>query len=96
LSIPLVRGGVRRNGIYGVRFPQSFQLDEAWLAINRFGGQRMITWAFPLIAVGVISLFLHLQSHPGLTLFLGFGPLVFILIPVLQAWAYARNFRQKM
>lgn len=41
LSIPLMRGRVGRNRVYGVRFSQSFQSDEAWAAINRFGGKRL-------------------------------------------------------
>jgi len=42
ISIPLARGQVRRNGLYGFRFSESFQSDDAWFAINRFGGQRLI------------------------------------------------------
>jgi hypothetical protein len=93
LAIPLIKGKVPRNSLYGVRFPQSFQSDEAWLAINRYGGRRMILWAIPLIAVGVASFFLPLQSHPGFTLALGFAPLVFVLIPVIESWRFARRWR---
>src|SRR4051794_40975364 len=91
LAIPLVRGRVGRNAFYGVRFPQSFESDEAWFAINRFGGKRLAAWSVPLILVGLVSFFLPLKSHPGVTLVLGFAPLVFILIPVLQSWRFARR-----
>src|SRR5438045_6739 len=86
LAIPLVRGKVRPNTLYGVRFPQSFQSNDAWFAINRFGGKRMIVWSIPLILTGIICFFLPLKSHTGLALTLGFAPLVFILIPVLESW----------
>jgi len=91
LAIPLIRGRVRRNRLYGVRFPQSFRSEEAWFAINRYGGKRLALWSVPLILVGLASFFLPLQSHPRLTWVLGFGPLVFILIPILQTWRFART-----
>jgi hypothetical protein len=93
LAIPLVRGQIGRNGLYGVRFPQSFQSDDARYAINRFGGRCMIAWAVPLTLVGVACFFIPLQSHTGLTLILGFAPLAFVLAPCLQAWRFARHYR---
>jgi hypothetical protein len=92
LALPLVRGRVRPNRLYGVRFPQSFQSDEAWFAINRFGGKRLAIWSAPLIVTGLACFFLPLQSHPRLTWVLGFAPLVFVLIPILQAWRFARRY----
>ncbi len=96
LAIPLVRGQVRRNVLYGVRFPQSFQSDEAWFAINRFGGRRLIIWSVPLVVIGIASFFLPLQSHTGLALTLGFAPLIFLLIPVVESWRFARRYRPKL
>jgi uncharacterized membrane protein len=95
VSIPLARGQVRRNGFYGFRFPMSFQSDEAWFAINRFGGQRLIVWSRPMIAIGFISFFLRLQPHPELALIVGLAPSVFILIPCIQAWNFARRYGPK-
>ena len=92
LAIPLIRGRIGRNAFYGARFPQSFQSEEAWLAINRFGGKRLAAWAIPLIAVGLVSFFLPLQSNTPLTLALGFAPLVFIVIPAIQTWRFARRY----
>ncbi|HYO09577.1 MAG TPA: SdpI family protein [Tepidisphaeraceae bacterium] len=95
LSIPLIRGRVGRNEVYGVRFRGSFQSDEAWFAINRFGGKRLAVWSVPLVIVGVISFFLPLQSNTALTLVLGFAPLVFILIPLFQSWRFAQRYRPR-
>lgn len=91
LSIPLMRGQVGRNPVYGVRFPASFESDDAWFAINRYGGKRMAIWSVPMILVGVAALFLPLQSNVGLALLLGFAPLVFILIPILATWRFAQR-----
>jgi hypothetical protein len=92
-AIPLVRGKVARNGLYGVRLPQSFTSDDAWYAINRFGGRRLILWAAPMIAVGIVCLFLPLRAHPVRTLILGFSPLAFILAPAIQTWRFACRYR---
>src|SRR3954471_22832963 len=93
LVVPLARGRVPRNALYGVRFPESFQSDEAWYAINRHGGRRMIAWAIPMIATGVICLFLPLRSHPAASLIAGFGPILFILALLIDSWRFARRFR---
>ena len=94
LSIPLIRGRVGRNALYGIRFPESFDSAEAWFAINRFGGKRLAAWSIPLLVVGLVSFFLPLRSNTPLTLVLGFAPLVFILIPLLQSWRFARRYRR--
>ena len=92
LAIPLVQGRVKRNALYGVRFRQSFESDEAWLAINRFGGWAMIYWAVPLFAVGVVALFLPLGSQPFWALVFGFAPLLCILVPLVLSWRFARRY----
>lgn len=92
LAIPLVRGRVGRNSFYGVRFPQSFQSDQAWFEINRFGGKQAIVWAVPLLIVGMVAFFLPLQAHPAWALTLGFAPLFFVLMPAIQSWRFARRY----
>jgi uncharacterized membrane protein len=95
LAIPLARGRVRRNKFYGIRLPESFQSDDAWYAINRFGGKRLIIWAVPLVLVGTGCFFMPMQKRPALTICLGFLPLVFILIPAFEAWRFARRYRTR-
>lgn len=93
LGMPLLRGQVGRNHYYGVRFPQVFESDDAWYAINRFGGRCMIIWAVPLVVVGLLYFFfLPMQLHNGIALTLGFAPLVFVLAPVWQTWQFARQY----
>ena len=93
ISIPLARGRVGRNRLYGIRFPNAFESDEAWYAINRHGGRCLIAWAVPLVVVGVACFFIPFRSHTSLTLVLGFAPLIFVLVPAFQAWRFARNYR---
>jgi uncharacterized membrane protein HdeD (DUF308 family) len=74
-----------------MRFPQSYQSDEAWFKINEFGGKQMLLWSLLIIAAGTLALFLPLQGHPARALFIGLFPLVFILTPVLLTWRFARR-----
>ena len=95
LAIPLVRGQIGRNSFYGVRVRQAFESDEAWQAINRYGGKQMIGWSIPLVVIGLVSFFLPLQSNDALTIVLGFAPMIFILIPVFNTWRFAQRREQK-
>ncbi len=92
LSIPLIVGRIGPNAYYGIRFPESFESDEAWFAINRFGGKRLALWSVPLVVIGVVTLFLPLRSNVILTVVLSVAPLVFIFIPLFQAWVFARRY----
>jgi uncharacterized membrane protein len=91
-AIPLVGGRIAPNQMYGIRLPQAFESEEAWYAINRFGGKRLIVWAVPLILVGLGCFFVPLQQNIGLTLFVGFAPLIFVLLPCFEAWRFARRY----
>ena len=92
LAIPLAKGQIGRNRYYGARFSQALKSDEAWQAINRYAGKQMIVWSIPIIAVGVMSFFLPLQSHVVLALVIGFVPLIFVLIPAFGAWRFAQRY----
>lgn len=95
LAVPLARGRVGRNALYGIRLRESLQSDDAWFAINRYGGRRLIVWSIPLIVVGIVSFFLPLRSRTALTVAFGFAPLVFILIPAVESWRFARRYWTK-
>ena len=92
VSIPLARGLVGRNRLYGVRLAASMKSDDAWYAINRFGGKRMIVWAVPLIVVGVVCFFIPLQQHFALALIFGFVPLIFVIIPIIEMYRFASRY----
>jgi hypothetical protein len=92
LAVPLLQGKVKPNHLYGARFPESFLSDDAWFTINRYGAKRMILWAVPMIAVGIIAFFLPLQSRPWAALLFGLAPLAFILVPTVETWLFARRY----
>lgn len=93
LAIPLVLRRIGPNNLYGIRLPQSLQSEDAWYAINSFGGKRMIVWAAPILLVGFATFFLRLKANTGLTLVLGFAPLIFVLMPAFESWRFAQKFQ---
>lgn len=91
-SIPLLRGRVKPNPIYGVRIGASFESADAWYAINRFWARRMIPWACALTLLGLVSFFVPLQPHLWATGVLAGLDLLCVLTPAVQTWFFARRF----
>ena len=92
LCIPLVRGRVKPNSLYGIRLPQAFKSEDAWHAINRFGGKCFIAWCLPMFLIGVACFFIPLQHNKALTIALAFVPLICVIAPGIQAWLFARRY----
>jgi hypothetical protein len=87
LSIPLVRGKVRRNMWYGVRVSKSLESDANWSAINRYGGRQGIVYGVALLVVGVAALLLPLNRINWLFFLLLFAPVILappIMLPVMR------------
>lgn len=95
-SVPLARGRVGRNGLYGIRLRKSLESDDAWYAINRYGGRRLILWALPLLPIGAACLFLPLRGRPAEAIAVSLLPLIFIAIPAFQSWRFARRWHPGM
>lgn len=92
LAIPLLRGRIAPNRLYGVRFRESFASTEAWYAINHFGAKRMIGWSLLLLAIGA-AVFLA-PKLPDWSLAIGaFAPLVCVLVPAIETWMFARRYQ---
>lgn len=90
ISIPLVKGEISMNKFYGIRFKKSYDSDENWYKINKYGGQQLIKWCIPLALFGVISFFLPLGNSPVLYLISLCAPLI-IIVPVITSYLYARK-----
>ena len=88
LALPLLRGKVKRNPFYGVRFPAAFRSEDAWLEINRFGARRLIAWSIPLILLGLAAPVLPREHRDWAIWVFSLAPLIF-LIPAFESWRYA-------
>ena len=94
MSIPLFRGDVKMNRIYGARFKKSFVSDENWYKINRYAAKQLIMWSIPLFLLGIAAFLVDFGTDgnvkTGLVLAFAFAPLI-IVIPALMSWLYSRR-----
>ena len=90
VCIPLKKGIVKMNMLYGIRFEKSFESEENWYKINEYGAKRFILWALPLFILGICA-FLIPFDNEILILIFAFAPLVIILIPTVESYYYAKN-----
>lgn len=82
ISIPLVRGSIKMNPLYGVRIKKAFESEENWYKINKYGGQRLIFWSIVLICISIASLFFEISENSILFTFFLLAP-VLVLIPCI-------------
>jgi len=91
VSIPLLKGKIGMNYWYGIRIKKSYDSEENWFKINKYGAQRLILWSMVLIVTGILTLLIPI-SETGSFLLAIFGPLVFICtIPIIEILLYARK-----
>ena len=94
VGIPLLRGKVKMNRWYGVRFKKSFVSEENWYKINRYGAKQLIIWSIPLFLLGVAAFFLDFVPNGTgkqvMTMALAFSSLI-LLVPCLLSYLYARR-----
>ena len=64
LCIPLIRRKIPMNRFYGFRLPQSFVSNEAWYAINEYGGKVLLLWMLPVFFVGLYGVFGENPYYP--------------------------------
>jgi hypothetical protein len=93
ISIPLVLGKIPMNSAYGFRFAKSFESDDLWLRINRYGGRQLILWSIPIALLGVATLlFPVLAAHPVHFLLLTCAaPLAFIIAAAVACYRFANR-----
>jgi hypothetical protein len=94
ISYPLIKGSVKMNYWYGVRFPQSFYSDESWYKINAYGGRVLTIWGFFLVVMGILIIFIPLNSS-GALFALFMGAYASIIVPIIVIYNYARRFKRQ-
>lgn len=89
LARPMIRGKIPMNALYGARFAKSYESEENWQAINRYGGRRMVFWSWILGAIGVATLFVPLSRVPVI-LIVAMAPMVY-LIACIETYRFSRR-----
>ena len=90
ISIPLVRGKVSMNKVYGIRFKKSYESEENWYRINEYGGKQLILWSIPLLIFGFISFFLPLEGRSHLIVAVSCAPLI-VIVPAIQSYIFSKK-----
>ena len=70
LALPLVRGKVKPNLLYGGRTPKTLASDEAWYRVNAASGRWLLWLGVATAASGVLGWLLR-SSVPGAWLVAG-------------------------
>jgi len=89
LGVPLMLGKVKRNGIYGARFPATMADDRVWDVVNRKSG-------FLLVAGGAVAGIVDLLAVAGVVardvgLYVVGALSVYILIASVWLWRYSEQ-----
>jgi uncharacterized membrane protein len=89
LGIPLMLGKVKRNGVYGARFPATLVDDRVWDVVNRKTG-------FLFVAGGAVAGIVDLLAVGGLVtrdvgLYVVGALVVYILIAAVWLWRYSEQ-----
>ncbi len=92
LAVPLVRGRVGRNGLYGAYFREAFETHAAWYAINRLGGRRSIASAVPMVGVGIACFFFGVRGACGVDARSRVCAADFCACAAFQTWRFARRY----
>jgi hypothetical protein len=92
VGMPLARGRIRRNALYGYRIRTTMRDDRIWYPVNALMGLWMI-WAGSLAAIiGVLLLLLRNRDDAArLVLVLGVSALILCLVMgIYRGWRLAR------
>jgi hypothetical protein len=91
-SVPLLTGKVKRNQTYGFRFPEAFESDESWLAINRYGAQRLMFWSILLLLFGIGTPFFLAAKNVVAIIAVANAPAI-VLVPFIESWKFAKRYQ---
>jgi hypothetical protein len=94
ISIPLVKHKIKMNYLYGIRIKKSFESEDSWYKINEYGGKQLIIWSIPMILVGLICFFVHIDetNKDLLSFVLGVFPITgCIVVAVIKIYAFAKR-----
>ncbi|MEA5446088.1 SdpI family protein [Gammaproteobacteria bacterium AB-CW1] len=88
LSLPMIRGWVPPNGLYGFRTPATLASEALWYPANRYAGWQMLYAAIAQL-LGVLALFLLADGLPEPVILLA----GLVLLTVTLLVAVVRSFR---
>ena len=91
LSIPLLKGKIKKNLWYGVRIPKSFESEENWMVINQYGARRFIQFSLGFFLLSFFAAILPFSTMPWLLYALPMVLIILVTIPIIDVILYARK-----
>lgn len=93
-AVPLIQRKVKMNHWYGVRIPAAFVSEEAWLAIDHYGGCLLLFWGIVIAGTAIVGAFLDKKdwiTYNWTALVIVIGGLAFV---VAKTYWYARKWKR--
>jgi len=70
---------------------KSFESEENWYKINRYGAQKMILWSSVIVFIGIAELVIQPGGTGYLWYAMSSAPILLIIIPAIESWLYAKK-----
>jgi uncharacterized membrane protein len=94
LGIPLMLGKVKRNGLYGARFPATMADDRVWDVVNRKSGHLFVAGGAVAVIVDLLAVAGVVTRDVGL--YVVGVLLVYILVATVWLWRYSEQVARDM
>jgi hypothetical protein len=95
ICLPLLKGKVIFDSLYGVSIKKAFKSEENWYRLNKFGAEKFIPSSLFLIVLGFTSLLYPVTSMYSRFFVFVVVPLVAVTIPVIQIIDFIRTSNKK-
>lgn len=90
LAVPLWKGRVPPNQVYGVRTPAAFRSESNWYHLNRVGGRWLFRIGLALVALGLGLLLWRPAPEVAIGIAIG-GPLAGAILLLAVSLAAGRR-----
>jgi hypothetical protein len=95
LAVPMIRGKVKPNGLYGFRIPLTLDNPQIWYPANRYAGWLLLAWALISLVATLGLPFLPGMDLDRYAVWLLVFDLVGLAVVFLLSWRYARRLAQQ-
>jgi uncharacterized membrane protein len=91
ISLPLLKDKIKMNRLYGIRIQKSFESEENWYKINRFGARELIKVGYTLTAAGFVVLFIDFNYNNAVIIIISLLPAIILIFPVYRILRYVKK-----
>jgi uncharacterized membrane protein len=94
ISIPLIKGRVAPNGLYGFRVRDTLDDPKTWYKTNRYSGKWLLATGLIFIAVCILAYNIPNISLDTYSLVCLAGFLIPMTIGVIMSWRYMKKLKE--